>query len=289
MNEYRYSLVRFVPIQERMEPINVGVILQGLGNTDIRFSPHAAKRGEVNTDVFNRWKKFLRDEIAGAPAPLFQPDRGTPRFLEYLQSLCEGPILLSPPLFLAIDNSRSFRDVLDDLYLRLVAPPESPVHGEANRPTARFRELSEDRDFVRRGMKRHEHVRINNEPLWTAYRQVINGRVIAIDKVEVGNRIGDTVNEIERLPTIATKLNRFLTAGKGERATVYYLLADTLDAPFTNQAQGEFEAMREDLEKAVEQIKRPGVEIVRDVGHATRFAEEIDKQLERLASSSLEE
>lgn len=274
MIDYRYVLVRFVPDPERMEPTNVGVILQGNGDVDIQFSPHAAKRKEIDTEIYNEWKAFFQTEIRGDAAPLFQPDRATPKFLQHLEALCGETVMLSRPLLLSVDDSQRFEDVLQSLYRRLVAPREVEPAGAATRPTGRFRQLAEEYRFDNRGMKKHAHVHVNDNPLWMAYRQVVNGETIALDKVEVRNQIGMTSLEIQILPLIADNLPKFASE---ERK--HYLLVDELEQPFTDQTVAEFEAMRDDLERCVGLVERAGGTVIREVTDVETLANRLDSSL----------
>jgi len=279
MIDYRYVLIRYVPDRERMEPINVGVILQGGGKLEHRLNPHFARRKEIDTGVFRLWKQFFSDEIIGMAAPLFQPDRSESEFLTYLEQLCDGPVLLSRPLSLSAHETRSFADVLESLYGRLVAPPEVATPATAIRPTGRFRQLSDAKKFVPRGMRRYEHIVVNGSRLWMAYRQVLNGEILAFDKVEVESMIGRTASEIQCLPLIADRLPDFLTKHVDGRPTRYVLMADELAQPFTGQPNQEFDAMKDDLDQSVEKIRKLGVQIIRSANEAEQFANEIDATL----------
>lgn len=280
MIDYRYVLVRFVPDPERMEPTNVGVILQGNDRVNVQFSPHAAKRKEIDTEIYNEWKAFFQTEICGDAAPLFQPDRASPKFLQHLEALCGETVVLSRPLLLSVDDSQHFEDVLQSLYRRLVAPCEPETAGAATRPTGRFRQLAEERGFDDRGMKKYAPISVNHDRLWRAYRQVVNGEIIALDKVEVGNRIGETSTEIERLPLIAEKLPSFV----GEKRT-HFLLVDQLEQRFTGQTVDEFEAMRDDLESCVERIEKAGGKVIRELSDVDTFADRLDACLRPSAVS----
>lgn len=288
MQHYLYTLIRYVPDLDRMEPVNVGVILQGAGRIDVRLSPHAAKRKDIDTQVFGRWRQFFLDEVRGGPAPLFQPEKTSPRFLTYLQQLCEGAVILSRPLVLEVGTATTFDSALGDLYDRLVAPPETTSPAAAHRSTGRFRQVAEARQFAKRGMKKHAHVVIDQKPLWMAYRQVANGRVIAIDKVEVDREIGKTANEIERLPHILDQLPAFLGTGLG-RPTRHVLLADILQQPFTDQPDAEFAAMRDDLEAAVERVRKAGSQVLRTVLEAEKLADELDQVLPQVEAAATQE
>ena len=104
-----------------------------------------------------------------------------------------------------------------------------------------------------------------------AYRQVVNGETIAVDKVEVGNRIGATSYEIERLPLIADKLPKFVGAKR-----THYLLVDQLEQPFTDQPNDEFEAMRDDLERCVKRIEKAGGTVIRELNDVATFADRLN-------------
>lgn len=288
MDHYRYTLIRYVPDLDRMEPINVGVILQGSGRIDVRLSPHAAKRKEIDTQVYRKWRQFFLEEVRGEQARLLQPEKTSPQFLTYLQQLCGGAVLLSRPLVLEVAQGRPFDSVLEDLYIRLVAPPETTSPAAAHRPTGRFRQIAEERQFLKRGMKRHTHVVVNDQPLWMAYRQVANGQIIAIDKVEVDREIGATANEIERLPHILELLPKFFGAGR-KLPTRYFLLADVLQQPFTDQPEAEFAAMRDELETAVEQVKKAGGEVLRTVPETESLAAQLDQVLPLLEVGAAQE
>lgn len=288
MQDYYYTLVRYVPDVQRMEPINVGVILQGRGQLDIRFSPHAAKRKEIDTGVFQQWRQFLLEEVQGKPAPLFQPPKTSPKFLDYLGQLCDGAVLLSQPLLVSVDESRPFADMLAYLYQRLVAPSQVIAPAEAARPSGRFRQLTISYSFLRRGMRKHAPIKLDQEKHWMAYRQVVNGSVWAIDKIEVGNQIGTTASEIQAMNSITLLLKDFL-AGRGlDRPTKYYFLADALESPFTDQAADEFSMMRDDLESVVRRVRDTGGTVIRTASEAELLANELDQALPPLTVAQSE-
>jgi hypothetical protein len=287
LRDYRYILVRYVPNPERMEPTNVGVILQGNGRVDVRINPDAGRRDDVDTDLFRQFRTFFTKEIQNPQVPLFQPDRSTVDFLVYLANQCMGPVYLSRPLALQVGDGASFDSIIADLYLRLVAPPASPPKGEEKRPTSRFRMLAKERRFTDRGLRKYSHVRASDDAkLWTAYRQVINGEVIVMDKVEIGREIGGTSNEIDKLPTIARHLQSLLESDIGGKRAQYYLLADEFTEPFRGQPEEEFALMKADLAERIEEIRSLGGEIIRSPSEAAALAEELDQKLPPFAQKS---
>jgi hypothetical protein len=285
MIEYRYALIRFVPDMRRMEPINVGVIVQGPGRIDLKLSPHAAKRKDVETGIYQQWRDFLTEEISGAPRPLFQPRKTSPDFIRYVSELCEGPVVVSNSLAHQAPDTDTFEAVLEKLYQRLVAPMPPVQQAETSRPAGRFRQLSDAKAFVQRGMKRHQHVTLGQRRLWMPYRQVENGRHLAVDKIEVHNQIGSTANEIERIPHILAVLPEFLHTKR--KQAVYVLLADELGHPFSDQSDEEFRAMRDDLERAVSDIQKAGARVLRSAAQVEELADEVDEMLPALRASEI--
>ena len=211
MNDLHYALIRFVPDMARMEPINFGVVLQGFGKIDFKLNPNFARRKDVETPVFQQWRDFLVEEIRGEPMPLFQPQKDSVEFLTHLANLCEQTVSMSRPLFVSAKKDESFEDVLESLFTKLVLPPESPKPDHMPRPTSRFREIEDEKQFRRRGMRKHPYLTLPGDKRWNAYRQLLNGENIVIDKVEVRNDVGLTADEIQKLASgVEPFLDRFL-------------------------------------------------------------------------------
>ena len=284
MRDYRYNLIRYVPDAARMEPRNVGVILQGDGKIDVRFYQHAGRRGDIDAEQLRQWRLFFTAEIQTAQVSLFQPDRNSEDFLRYLESLSTGPVHLSKPLALLADPATPFERILDSLYQQLVVPPEAPATPDEKRPTGTFRRLADERKFLDRGMKRHSHVIVENHRLWMAYRQINNGEDVALDKVEVARELGSTSNEIERLPLIAAKLGAFLRSKRNGKERHYYLLIDQLSERFTGQSQEDFDLMRKDLDEQVKAISDGGGRVLQSPAEVADLVQLLDGKLPPLAS-----
>jgi hypothetical protein len=287
MLDHRYMLIRYVPDAERMEPINVGIILQGQGKVDVRLNPHATKRKEVDTPAFRKWKQFFNEEVTGDTVPLFQPDKTSPRFLQYLEELCEGPILLTRPLTVSVQSSSAFSEVFEDLFERLVLPPERVSAVENQRPTGRFRKIADERQFRQRGMKSYVHVPTTSSQSqsWMAYRQVLNGEYIAIDKVEVARELGRTATEIDKLMLVKSLLQQFIENKIVGKSTRYVLLADEMPEPFAEQSADEFQAMRNDLDSTADHIRKLGGQVLRSSAESEHFANELDQKLPKAVTN----
>ncbi len=225
----------------------------------------------------------MSEEIRGEEMPLFQPKKTSHQFFAHLSGLCYGAVRISESLAYQCDEE-SFDVVLASLYQRLVAPAAGAMATENHRPSARFRQLMDQYDFLQRGMKRHAHLELPNKRRWMPYRQVHNGEVLAIDRVEVSNQIGQTAEEIQALATPVGLLKDFLSDHIGGRPTRYVLIADRLQSSFKDQSESDFALMQEDLEQAVDDVKRSGGEVLREVSEVSEFAQSLDKTLPTLAS-----
>ena len=279
MTSYHYSLIRFVPDLDRVEPINVGLILQGGGRVDFKLYPHATKRKEIDTLVFNRWREFFKNEIAGDQLPLFQPDRGSVRFLEHLARLCSDTVVVARPLLWASTEVVEFDEVMNSLYRKLVGPPDVTSPTEAARPTGRFRQVADARSFIKRGLKRRSPIEKDGKRLWLPYRHASNGRVIAIDKVEVRNQLETTANEVERLPLILQHLAKFVDAKREEKPNEYYLVIDEMKAPFADQPESDFDALRDEFDQNVRRVEQAGGNVIRTVTDTESLANLLDETL----------
>jgi hypothetical protein len=284
MNDFRYSLIRFVPDLERMEPFNVGIILQGQGKLDFRLSPHVAKRKDVDTVIFQKWRSFLEEEIRGEEVPYLQPPKLSREFLEYLARMCDQTMTISRPLYLSERPEEGFESVLQSLYDRLVAPPDQRRKEQSPRPTSTFRDLEEAKQFRKRGMKKHPYVSLPGEKQrWNAYRQVVNGQDIVVDKVEVNSVVGLTADEIQKLSSgVGRFLERFLHASHPVIPPRYVLIADELREKFTDQTDEDYQAMKDELQGVLDVVRSQGGEILRDPREVQEFAEEVDKKLPTL-------
>ena len=285
MNTFHYALIRFIPDAERMEPINIGVILQGGGQLDFKLSPHVAKRKDIETQVYQKWRKFLEEEISGPAVPLFQPSKDSPDFIRHLGNLCESTITITRPLVHVAYDENAFDTELKGIYDRLVAPPEQNKKSP-DRPTSFFRQFEEEKEFRRRGMKKHPYISIYGRSElkhWNAFRQVSNGQDIVIDKIEVGNSVGLTADEIQKLSSgaevfVSSYFRQPSNTGGSRR---YCLITDQLVVKFTEQTEEDYEIMREELAKIKETVKKLGGEVLDKASDVKAFAEELDLHLPR--------
>ncbi|MDR3620949.1 MAG: DUF3037 domain-containing protein [Paludisphaera borealis] len=280
MNQYFYSLIRFVPDLERMEPFNVGIVLQGQGKLDFKLDPHVAKRKDVDTVIFRKWRSFLDDEIRGDPVPFLQPPKHSRGFLEHLSGLCDQTLVISKPLFLSERPEEPFDEVLQRLYDRLVTPLGQQKKDQAIRPTSTFKEFEDAKQFRKRGMKKHPYIEFSDAKRWNAYRQVLNGENLVIDKIEVANTVGQTADEIQKLSSgVGAFLDRFLNESYSSVPPRYFLIADELEDKFTEQTDEDYEAMKAERETVLQLVTGHGGRIISKPEEVQGLAEDIDRKL----------
>ncbi len=128
-------------------------------------------------------------------------------------------------------------------------------------------------------MKKHGYFALDESLRWNAYRQVINGENLVIDKVEVGDRVGLTADEIQKLSSGADLfLQRFLPKSR-HSPNRYVLIADELDEKFTDQADEDYRAMKEELARVVDIVSSYGGRVLQGLEDVKLFAVEIDEKL----------
>jgi hypothetical protein len=168
----------------------------------------------------------------------------------------------------------------------MVAPPEQTRKEQVSRPTSTFRDLEEAKQFRKRGMKKHPYIELSDTKRWNAYRQVVNGENIVVDKVEVANIVGQTADEIQKLSSgVDAFLERFLQGGRRPIPPRYVLIADDLMEKFTDQSDEDYRAMKEELDRVLDLVSHRGGRVIRKSEEVQEFAEEVDRKLPSLVES----
>jgi Protein of unknown function (DUF3037) len=267
-----YSIIRYVPDADRMEPTNVGLLLTEPAGTRVRFYPHAAKRKHIDQRTLGQWREFLKSEIEGPAVPLFQPERSHLSFLNYLATLCTGNVRLSEPLYVHPSSTETASEIFEDLYRRLVVPSEE-AEVNPTRVTGRFRQIAEEKRFNARGLKKNALVEVSLAQHFFPYRQFKNGHVLAIDKVEFGAQLGATLGEVAAAQR-ASAMIRPLIEGKGE----YFLMIDECTR-FRGQSEQEFDMVRRDVDEVANLVQEAGATVVRSEHELTKLGTLLDQTL----------
>lgn len=217
MNErpYLYQIIRYVPDLRRMEPQNIGVLVQGQSQLRYQlwthFRPHfrpGDKKPDFDYLNFRRWREFFEEEVYGPQIALFQPPRNSPEFLEYLQTRCGGNYVVTRPLHVTM-RTEDIDEVTEYLYGTLVRSPEAPEPAE--RVVQRFREeLGAKRLDKNRLLRQDEYVDLPNGEAqlfhWQYDRNHGSNERVLIDKIQWMGRIRLTQLELEHVLNAVRKV-----------------------------------------------------------------------------------
>ena len=250
-HDFTYALIRFVPDPERMEPLNVGVVVQGEEGIKLRLDNYFGGRKGIDAGIYKRWREFLHDEVEGEQKSMFRPARSSPEFWRYLRSLTGDTVVMTEPLALSSAEDQRLDGVLDMLYDRLVSRKASEKESSAGRPghpAFEFRRIRNERNFDKRGLKKsHALKSAKNEYLWAPHRVAENGKIIAIDKIEVDVSPDRTNIAIDRARFAAAKVSEI----KG-KAVSWFVLMD----PLKDDAFSLDDNDRQDMKRAFEVAKK---------------------------------
>lgn len=148
--EYKYQIIRYVPDLKRMEPQNIGVVVQDVDGASCKLWTHfrpLGDRPDFDYQNFRKWREFFEMEVNGPQIEMFQPPRHSEEFLEYLQSRCKGNYTITRPLHAVMETS-DLEDVRDELYQMLVRSPEEEEK-PAKQPVKRFKQQLEKKKLDR--------------------------------------------------------------------------------------------------------------------------------------------
>lgn len=246
-NRFHYQILRYIPDLRRMEPRNFGVIVQGAGQTRFKINTRFAQKGFVDTEAFRQWKQFLVKEIDDEQTEqlnLFRPAKDTPEFLDHLNRLFKGNFNLSKPLAAEYRRDVEIEAVLQELFDTLVMDIEEQEAVMITRPTGKFRAASEEKQFIKRGLHKDEHVNLDETTEWIGYRFYQNGRINLIEKVEFNREPRRTAAELNSLlRLLPTTPDSFLANGNR-----FHLIIDP-HKTFPNQKEEEVRKYLTDRER----------------------------------------
>jgi hypothetical protein len=295
-NRFLYQLIRFIPDLARMEPRNLGVIVQGGGKIDVKLNRQATKwiGARDHAETVKKWFDYFEGEIKGSisaqtdiliPIPIstLMPDRGSERFLDYLTKQATGQIRVSRPFVIEYRTEKPLNAVIEELYGKLVcADTESEVTVEektaVHKSIARkFNQLSGMRHFRDRGLLEDRHVQLSKGVNWFCYRHFNNGGRNVIEKVECNDDPGRTGLE-------ASKLLFLLREKHPKSFWKDFKLAILLDQfrPFPKMPDEENDAFSKDREEIRRLASDRGIEIIENDESVSAFANYIDEHLPKV-------
>lgn len=218
---FRYQLVRHIADLRRMEPQNFGVIVQSRDTVRWKYNQYFGRQSGFDRANFHEWKAFFNSEIYGKAVPLFQPERTSVEFLEYLQNQTRGNYSVTRPLEIVMSTG-DIEAVLNYLFQTLVWKPEDKPK-IFTRPVSLFRD-----ELVKRGLENNPALMRNKgfalpgeRKELVQYQYVRNHGAdmpVLIQTVPWSNQIQDTKGRLESALAIARILGK--THVKAELAIV---------------------------------------------------------------------
>ena len=283
MNErpYLYQIIRYVPDLRRMEPQNIGVLVQGQSGVTCRlwtrFRPLGDKP-DFDYANFRKWREFFDAEINGPQIKMFQPPRESPEFLEYLQSRCKGNYILTRPLLVAM-QAEDIDEVRDYLYETVVRSPEEEPE-PAEQPVRNFREQLQAKKLDKHPLlHRDEYVTIRGGDSelfrWHYDKNHGSNTTILIDTVQWLGRIRYTQFELEHVLNAANRL-------RSARFPAEFIVVMDEVAPPSDLAKDATKRLYENYLKGKETLRGLSDEVVSSVSESEVLAARIETDLREL-------
>lgn len=274
---FRYQILRYIADLKRMEPENIGVIIQNSREASCRFRTQMGKRPDFDSDNYRRWREFFETEINEPPVPVFQPPRGDIKFLEYLQQRCIGNYSLTRPLELAMPSA-DLIEARNHLFKTLVLKPEEEI-GDARQPVRRLRNELRERKILNNP---HFHERqlfnANGITELVEYYYVRNHGAnlpVIIQPVQILPDISRTINAMERAEAIVNNLR----AAK-VRAEIS-VVVDEMSPP-KKEDSDERKWAYERINKGKRQLGNQDVAVVDSTGKTVKLSVNIEKDLSEI-------
>lgn len=288
MNErpFLYQIIRYVPDLRRMEPKNIGVIVQGQSELRLRIWTHF-RPGDDKPDFdyanFRKWREFFEDEVNGPQIALFQPARYTPEFLEYLQSRCKGNYIVTRPLHLEM-RTESIDEVTQHLYETIVRSPEEETE-PAEQPVRRFRERLEARKLHKNPfLRRDEYVTLPSGEAelfhWQYSKNHGSDELVLIEPVQWLGKIRLTQLELEHVLSAVKKIRE---------ANFHAHLIVVMDevVPPSDRAKDSTRRLYENYIEGKETLKKESDEVISRVEQTESLVGRIESDLMELIQHSV--
>jgi hypothetical protein len=283
-NRFFYQILRYIPDLNRMEPRNFGIIVQGGGHTKVKINTRFAQKGFVDTEAFRSWRRFLEKEIDEEQTEqlsFLRPAKDSPEFLDHLNQLVKGNFNLSRPLVAEYRRDVETDTVLYELFEALVSDKEEQDAVMITRPTGKFRASSDEKQFLKRGLRKDEHVKLGENTEWIGYRFYVNGKIELIEKVEFNREPRRTAEELNSLIRLIPTIPDSFTA-QGNR---FHLILDP-HKMFPNQKEDEAEKYRMDRERLGKMAADVGIRIYDTPENVQPLIDEIDGELPQLKEAA---
>lgn len=274
---FRYQILRYIADLKRMEPENIGVIIQNSREASCRFHTRLGNRPGFDFDNYRRWREFFESEINEPPVPVFQPPRGDIAFLEYLQGRCIGNYSLTRPLELAMPSA-DLLEARNHLFKTLVLKPDEAI-GNTKQPVQRLRSELKQRNIINNpAFHKKQLFNANGISEFVEYFYVRNHGAnlpVIIQPVQILPDISRTINAMERAEAIVHNLRAAKV--KAEISVV----VDEMAEPKRSDSD-EHKWAYDHIIKGKRQLEEQGVAVVDSTGKTVRLSANIEKDLSEI-------
>ena len=278
---FHYQILRYIADLRRMEPENIGIVVQSAAGVSCRFQTHLGSRRGFDHDNYRRWREFFETEINGPAVPLFQPQRNSLEFLKYLQERCSGNYSLTRPLELMMETSE-LKSAENYLFGTLVLKPEE-TQKSVRQPVQKLRrELTERKILNHFAFHTKELFTTNGLTEFVEYFYIRNHDAnlpVIIQPVQILPDISRTINAMERAEALVANLR-----GAKVRAEVS-VVVDEIPAPSFNDSDTKKWAF-DRIQKGKKQLLNQDVEIVDSTRETVQLADTIERDLNEIEMHS---
>lgn len=278
---FRYQILRYIADLRRMEPENIGIIIQDANQdankVSCRFHTHHGLRRGFDYGNYRRWREFFQEEINGPPVPVFQPPRSSIEFLHYLQERCSGNYSLTRPLELVLDTGDL--EIAETYLFQTLVLKADDKEKTATQPVQKLRsELKQRQILIHPAFKRKELFKANGLTELVEYQYLRNHGAnlpVIIQPVQILSDISRTINALERAEAIVAHIRNAKV-----RAHVS-VVVDEIPAPSPDDSDARKWSL-EQIQEGKQKMRSQDVEVVDSTPKTIQLADSIEKDLREI-------
>ncbi len=272
---FRYQILRYIADLRRMEPENIGIIVQGAESTSCLFNTHLGARPNFDFDNYRRWREFFMAEIYDPTVPLFQFDRASVEFLQHLQKSCYGNYSLTNPLELIMETG-DVESAQKHLFKTLVLKPNDK-NTQIKQPVQCFKNELEVREILgHSAFKKGKVFKAKGLKELVTYHYLREGDVpVLVQPVQVLPDRSRTVNEMERAEALVNSIR------KSKVSADISVVVDEVPVPTDSDDETKKWAF-DKIQQGKTELRRLDVNIIDSKPSAVRLAAGIETDLQNI-------
>ena len=275
---FRYQILRYIADLRRMEPENIGIVIQNSEKASCRFHTRLGNRAGFDYDNYRRWREFFEAEINGDAVPIFQPDRASAEFLLYLQERCSGNYSLTRPLELVLDTD-NLEKAETHLFQTLVLKPDDKA-SNSKQPVKRLRSELKQRHILNNpAFHTKQLFKTNGLTELVEYFYVRNHGAdlpVIIQPVQISSDISRTINGLERAESLVSNLR------EAKVRTEITVVVDEIPAE-TNQVTDKEKWAYDRIIKSKRHLEQQEVNVVDSTLGTVRLVNNVAQDLDGIA------